>query len=203
MANAYVTAEEIGAGVVDGEIGAEYDAILTQLAERASREIDRATGREPGAYYATAAATARTFDGKGGNVAWVDEMTTAPTLVEIDATGIGSWTALATTDWEVWPARAAAQGYPYTGLRLRAGGAYPVWPTGATSVRVTAVWGFAASVPGDVKQAALILAWRWFRRGQQGFADTGAVVELGQLRYTQATDPEVGRMIEHLRRVTL
>jgi hypothetical protein len=203
MANAYVTAEEIRAGVVDGEIGAEYDAILTTLAERASREIDRATGRAPGAYYVTAAATARTFDAYGGSRLGVDEMTAAPTLVELDPTGAGSWTALAASDWEVWPARAAAQGYPYTGLRTKAGGAYPAWPDGATTVRVTAVWGFSATPPPDVTQAALILAWRWFRRGQQGFADTGAVVELGQLRYTQATDPEVGRMIAHLRRMSL
>jgi len=54
-----------------------------------------------------------------------------------------------------------------------------------------------------VKQAVLIQAARWFKRGQQGFRDTGAIVELGQLMYTRALDPDVAALIEHLRRMAI
>ena len=52
------------------------------------------------------------------------------------------------------------------------------------------------------RMATIIQASRWFKRGQQAFQDTGAVVELGQLRYTQKLDPDVAALLGFLRRVT-
>jgi hypothetical protein len=37
-----------------------------------------------------------------------------------------------------------------------------------------------------------------FKRGMQMYQDTGAVVELGQLTYTLAIDPEVERILKHI-----
>ena len=52
------------------------------------------------------------------------------------------------------------------------------------------------SPPDEIKQATIIQAMRWFKRGQQAFSDTGAVLELGQLRYTQKLDPDVALILE-------
>ncbi|OQC57688.1 MAG: hypothetical protein BWX54_01141 [Verrucomicrobia bacterium ADurb.Bin018] len=55
--------------------------------------------------------------------------------------------------------------------------------------------------PADIiRQAATVQAVRWFKRGQQGFQDTGAVAELGQITYTQKLDPDIATMLMHVRR---
>ena len=59
--------------------------------------------------------------------------------------------------------------------------------------------------PEVVRQAVIIQAARWFKRGQQAYQDTGAAAELGQMTYTQKLDPEIQAMLYDagLRRVTV
>lgn len=46
-----------------------------------------------------------------------------------------------------------------------------------------------------VRQATLIQAVRWFKRGQSAFQDVSAALELGQLTFARKTDPEVEFML--------
>jgi hypothetical protein len=185
--------------MVDVEWTGKYEPLLASLITRTSRLIDRLLGREPGAF-AAGAATARLFDGSGRRELWVDEMAAAPTLVEVDETGDLSYVAWAGTDYSVWPYNST----PYTRLDVdQMNGSKAAWYAFPRGVRVTARWGYSLAVPDDVKQAVLIQTVRNFKRAQQAYQDVGAIMELGQLRYVQALDPDVAAIVEHYRRLTL
>jgi len=54
---------------------------------------------------------------------------------------------------------------------------------GLPTVKVTAKWGYATTVPPAIKEATIALASRWFKQGESAWADTLASPELGQLIY--------------------
>lgn len=198
--NDYCTTTEIKAIMPDTTFGSGYDAALEALAKRASRAIDRYTNRKPGAFYVDADVT-RYFDGSGKTELWIGELAAAPTTVQVAETGdLASLTSWASTDYLCWPYNALDDGQPYQRLDIDTlNGTKSTWHGFPKAIKIAGKFGYSATVPHDVKQAAIIQAFRWFRRGQQAFSDTGAIVELGQLTYTKALDPDVALMIEHLR----
>ena len=46
-----------------------------------------------------------------------------------------------------------------------------------------------------VKQAVVVQAMRWFKRGQQSWQDTVVAAEMGQLMYFKELDPDVRTML--------
>jgi len=204
MANDYCTSAEVKAAMPDGNWGATYDALIALLATRASRNIDRYTKREPGAYYVDTDTT-RYFTA-GGNVdLYIGELAASPTTVSIAEAGdLTDLTALAATDYFMNPPNALLEVMPYNFIELDTiNGDWYYWPKFKKSVVIVGKFGYSATVPDDVKQVAIVQCARWFKRGQQGFQDTGAIVELGQLKYTRRMDPEVEETISYLRRVTV
>jgi hypothetical protein len=195
----YCTTVDVMDLMPDTEWTGKYEPLLGSLITRTSRLIDRLLGREPGAF-AAGAATARLFDGSGRRELWVDEMAAAPTLVEVDETGDLSYVTWAATDYTVWPYNDT----PYTRLDVdQMNGDKAAWYAFPRGVRITARWGYSLEVPEDVKQAVLIQTVRGFKRAQQAFQDVGAIIELGQLRYVQALDPDVAAIVEHYRRIAI
>ena len=195
-ANDYCTAAEIKAAMPDGSWGSSYDTELARLATAASRAIDRYTGREPGAYEVTADTT-RYLDGSGGAQLWIGELAQAPTSVAVAETGVlTSYTAWASTDYLLWPYNALAEGQPYLRLDIdRLNGTKAVWHRFPRAVKIVGRFGFATATPELIQQAAITQAARWFKRGQQAYQDTGAVVELGQLRYVKQLDPDIKQIL--------
>ncbi len=211
MTNNYCTDVEIKQVMPDSGLASSYDALLNALAERASREIDRLTGRAPGAYKATTDET-RYVDGSGEAQQWIGELAAAPTTVKVAEGGIvdaadgtgGTYTTWAASDYLLWPSNALAEGGPILRLdinRMISGKAW--WAPYPKAVKITGKFGYSSEPPPDVVEATIVLAVRWFKRGQQGFADTGAIAELRQLRYVKALDPDVEELVHHLRRVAL
>lgn len=209
--NTYVTNTEIKAVMPDGNWSTTYDTLLGTLATRASRAIDRFTGRKPGAFNVDADVTLY-FEGSGTLEQWIGELAAAPTSVAVAEGGVidssagtgGNYTTWAASDFICWPYNALDDGQPYLRLDVELyRGSKPVWFRFPKSVKVVGKFGYSAAAPEDVKQAVIIQAARWFKRGQQAFRDTGAIVELGQLTYTKALDPDVALMIAHLRRMAI
>ena len=199
----YVTADEVRETMPDTEWTAAYTPALEALIERASRLIDRATGRHDGAYAADTA-TVRYFDGSGKREQWVDEMAAAPAAVTVDEGGAGTYTTWASTDYILWPYNAADEGKPYRRLDVdQLNGDKAVWYRFPRSVKVTAKWGYSTEAPADIKAAVIIQTVRWFKRAQQSYQDVGAIVELGQLRFVRQLDPDVEFVINHYRKVTV
>jgi hypothetical protein len=191
MANDYCIAEDIKDNMPDVTWGSTYDLILDQLITKASRLIDGLLKREPGAFYVSADTT-RYFDGSGCDQQWIGELAAAPTTVYVAETGTTTYTTWAATDYICWPYNALLEGLPYQRLDIdEMNGTQSVWYRYRKSVKVVGKFGFAATTPPEIAQAATIQTVRWFKRGQQAFQDAGAIVELGQLRYTQQLDPDV------------
>jgi hypothetical protein len=205
-ANAYCTLSEVKQALPDGNWDATYDGILAVLTKRASRALDRECKVPPG-YFCVTADTVRLFAGSGKPQQWVDELATAPTLVEMDEAGEGHYVVVPRDAYFLWPWNAPDEGQPYRRLDF-----YPFKDPGFyfwynlgdyPTVRITGKWGWSTVTPEEVKQLAIIQAAKWFKRGQQGYADTGGVVELGQLRYTQALDPDIAELCKGLTRPTI
>lgn len=62
---------------------------------------------------------------------------------------------------------------------------------GTPTVKVTARWGYSATVPDDIKIATIMQAARWYKRLQSAMADSVASAEMGQLFYRQTLDPDI------------
>lgn len=213
MANDYTTVSEVKTVLVDTSWGTSYDALLTVLITRASRAIDLFTGREPGAYSVNADTT-RYYDGSGCSVLWCDELAAVPSTVAVAETGVvdnasgtgGNYTNWATSDYFCWPYNALTERKPFLRLELdQLNGFKFSWYRFPRSVKITGKFGYTTTtnLPPEVVQTTIIQAARWFKRGQQAFQDTGAIVELGQLTYTKALDPDIAELIMHLRKVTI
>jgi len=185
--SSYCAVDEIKALMPDAQFGTAYDAVLLDLSLRASRLIDRITKRDPGSYAADSTSV-RYFDGSGSDTLLIDELAGAPTLVEVDEAGDGVYVAWAATDYRVWPYNRP----PYTRLIIPIlTSSKALWYRYPASVKITGPWGFSVTVPEEIKQAVSIQTIRWFKRGQQGFQDVGAVAELGRLQYVKDIDPDI------------
>lgn len=208
MANDYATLEDVQELLSDTNLGVGYDSLIEGLITRASRLIDRLTNRGEGAYAASTDET-RYFDGSGGSELWIEELAAAPTSVSVAETGDvdgaagtgGTYTLWSTSDYLLWPYNALLRGEPYVRLDIDLlNGSKGMWYGFRKGVKVVGKFGWSTAAPEDVKQGTLITAVRWFKRAQQAFQDTGAILELGQLRYVKALDPDVEEMVRHLRR---
>ncbi|UCC74285.1 MAG: hypothetical protein JSV86_06940, partial [Gemmatimonadota bacterium] len=124
-------------------------------------------------------------------------------------------TVKSTGDWIAFtgdPESPDFNSLPYTGIMIDPDGTYSYFTSGSytgrggfrptstvtrgtPTVRVKAKWGYASSVPYDVKEAALMQSARWFKRLQSSMADTLASGELGTLLYRQALDPDIRRLL--------
>jgi hypothetical protein len=190
----YADAAAIKAVMPDVPWGTSYNTILGVLATRVSRMIDKACIRQPGEFATGTAGSVRYFDGSGNACLWVDEMAGVPSLVEVAEVGdLTNYTAWASNDYMVWP----YNNPPYTRLDIDLmRGVKALWTRYPRSVKITAPWGFSTTVPEDLEQAVITQVVRWFKRGQQGFSDVGAIAELGQLRYVQKLDPDVEMILD-------
>jgi hypothetical protein len=195
MANNYCTLEELTDLLSDGDLtnwSTKYNDQLQQAITDASRLIDSLLKRKPGAFKATTDET-RYYTGSGDEEQWIDELASAPTSVSVAETGdITAYTVYSSTDYMLWPYNAASDGLPYLRMDMdRLYGSKSVWYRFPRSVKVVGPFGFSTDTPEEIGRAAKIQVVRWFKRGQQGYQDAGAITELGQLRYVKQLDPDV------------
>lgn len=209
----YATKAELKARV--DKTGVEDDAVFDALLTAASRAIDGYTNR-PDGYYATGAASARYYSGSGNGVQPIDEcVSVSEVAVKDDATDT-TYTVWASTDYILAsgdPEKPEFNRTPYTLLLIDPAGDYSHFLSGRFSfrrgfrpdpdqdsrgvktVRVTAVWGKQSTIPAVVKEATLILASRWWKRGQSAWADTVGDADTGILMYRKEVDPDVAFLL--------
>jgi hypothetical protein len=176
----YIDPEELAEWLGDSS-GKLPAAILARACEATSRAIDLWCGQR---FYLDASATARLYRPRAADVLRVDPIGSATGLaVATDTTGDGTFvTVWASSDYQLEPLNADADGTPYSWWELAAIGDY-TFPVTTTSRRplaqVTARWGWSDQ-PADVGLAGLIKATSLFKRkdapyGVAGFGDFGAV----------------------------
>lgn len=157
------------------------DSLIEISIDAASREIDGYCNR---VFYKTTAT--RVFFPQDAFITNTDDIVSVTSLkTSIDGTSVygETWKV---TDYQLEPLNGVAGGLISPATRIRAVGdfLFPLWSVTGTygnfaPVQVQGVFGWD-SVPAAVKQAALILAMRQFKRydsplGVAGFGDLGAV----------------------------
>lgn len=206
----YATPDELSSQTtIDlGKYGTQVTALLTACSEAINNACHR-----PDGFVADSAASARTYVGSGKNYQRIDECV-AITLVEtknsITDSAYVSWSA---SDWIAFrgsPKRpnfnalSKDEPYPYTGVMVSLlSDTYSYFPlglytsVGQPNIRVTAKWGYAVTVPDAIKQATIIQATRFFKRGQAVWADALANSDFGEVRFVKKTDPAYDYLIQH------
>lgn len=175
----------------------DYDTLLAVLVTAAARLVDRYV-RQADDYFAATTSSAREFDGTGGAQVWIDDCIAIDQVAVKAGASDTTYDTWATTDYVAWPYNSL----PWQRLDIDvAQGSYSSFTAGQKTVRVTGTWGYSATVPEAVAEAAMICAARLFKRAQGGYADTEGVAELGVLRYVRRLAPEVALILD-LYRVT-
>lgn len=101
---------------------------------------------------------------------------------------------------------------PYSWLMVDPNSAYSVFRSGVYSLRggsrptrlvpqstptiqVTATWGYATTVPYEIKTACLMQSARWYKRMQGTMADSLANPEFGRVTFLQSLDPDIKHIL--------
>ncbi len=201
IGDSYITLAELRAHLRVSD--SDDDQVLQRVARSVSRGIERYTRRQ---FNKGAAPTARTYRPESSRLVRVDDFHTSTGLVvTIDEDENGTYeTTIAAADYTLEPLGGIVDGrsgFPFERIRLNDAAAtlYPSHHSPG-SVRVTADWGWA-SVPDEVKDAALILAARLFGRRQapHGLIGQGEFV----FRVSRQRDPDVVELLAPLVRADL
>lgn len=194
----------------------KYSSQVSALLLTASKAIDLACNR-PDGFVADGSVTSRTFVGSGTNVQKIDEcveITSVKVKKSVTDTTYETWES---TDWIAFTGSNKRPNFnplvkdqpkPYTKLMIAITGNHSHFTSGLTTtaregfspistfleigqptVYVTAKWGYAVSVPDVIKQATLIQAARWFKRGQGQWADEISNADFGEIRVVKENDP--------------
>lgn len=210
--NDYCTLTEIKAAFPGNDWGTSYDTLLTEKISEASRSIDLYCNRKPGAFYITADSPLLysgqdAFPLRYGTFEYpailIDDLAAAPTLVELSPTGNpNGFMTLAGTDYWLHPRNAPDRGHPYWAIVMDIlWGAQRTWYWFPNNVRITGKFGYAAAIPPEVKEIAILEAARLFKRAQTQYQDVIQITDQAQTVYKNPYDPDVWKKVNHLRRV--
>ncbi len=201
MSNAYASLKDVKAAA---RITDPQDDPLIEVAiETASRMVDEYCERR---FYTNGTAEVRTYAPTNNWWIDIDDVPAAAALtLKSSSTVVGTtfdvtWSA---TDFQREPTNNINAGVPGPTTRLRALGTYLFVPwAGEATVQVTSTFGYATTVPMQVKHATTLLALRQFKRydsptGVIGFGDFGPV------RVGTRLDPDVAMILNPLRRTSV
>lgn len=219
---AYCTVAELKSSMQKTDAG--DDVLLGRIIEGAERKINRLCNR-PDGFEADTVASARYYKGSGKAYQLIDEcveITAVAVKDSISDDTYTTWTspsAMFAGDGDWYPGTGDPDdpqfnALPYTLLFVDPNGDQ-AWFTGEDSVmkkrgrnarglsllarvptvRVTARWGYATTVPYDIVEATAMQASRWYKRLQSSMADTLASTDLGALLYMQKLDPDIAGIL--------
>lgn len=197
-----------------GSTGTGDPANLQLLLDGATDAINALCNR-PDGFVALSVGAARVYNGEGGPYQWIDECISI-SLVEVkDSPTDTTYATWAASDWIAFSGDPDAPDFnrlPYTALMVTPNGSFSHFVSGrfttrrgfmpdttvtrgTPTVRVTAKWGYASVVPPRVKEACLVQAARWYKRGESSWADAMAPANFGTLMFTKVLDPDVESML--------
>lgn len=170
------------------------DVLLGDCITRAQKAIETYTNRN---FEAASATRSYGWDAVDGLWLWLGY-----DLYSLDsvANGDSSGTAIATADITEFPIN---DGPPYHRLRLDSGST-STWNVDTDYwIEVTGDWGYSASPPSDIVQAAVRWAAYFYRQKDTGQFETVAVQEGGVLTVPRGIPEDVLELIRPYRRFSL
>lgn len=180
IVNGYATLADLKARLDIGDT--RDDAVLEQVIEAASRQIDGWCGR---AFFDREDTRRLTADSNCMLI--LPEDLVELTSIAIDRDGSGSYG----TPWDASSVDLQPYPGPYQVIRTRAG---HVFPTHRYAVQVVGVWGHGETVPVAIREATLLQAARLFARKDAPFGVTGNA-DHGQLQTISRVDPDIKELI--------
>ena len=169
------------------------DTAIDNAIAAAEAEIDQITGRT---FVVPGGATAKTYVAYDDYTVYVDDIAkTDGLIVKEDTTLDGTYdtTLTITTDY-VLDGNTA----PYRVIRRVDGDEFTRGRYGRPTVQVTAFYGYAMTVPDQVKQCALVIAARLYQRRSSPLGFQAGSVDVGFVRISR-TDPEVIALLRGLK----
>lgn len=200
LVNAYCSLAEVKASLRIPTNDTVDDALLNTAINAASRQIDGICERR---FYPETAT--RVFIPDSSILVDTDDIVSITTLKT--NSGDGFTTTIPATEYQLEPLNGISGGISQPFTRIRATGAFlfPVYQQRSVnldeaSVQVAGVFGWSA-IPDAVKQAAILVAIRTFKRldspfGVAGFGDIG-VIRVGR------TDPDVEALLMPFKKVRM
>jgi hypothetical protein len=192
LVNAYTTMADVKAALRIPSADTVDDLMLTSAINAASRQIDGECDR---VFYSQSAV--RVYVPESSILVNTDDVQTVTKLET--SSGDGFTVTIPATDFQLEPLNGLAGGIPGPFTRIRATGAFlfPVFSQRSVNldeatVRVTGTFGWP-TIPDAIKQAALLLSIRIFKRLDSPLAVAG-FGDLGAIRVSR-TDPDVMAMI--------
>lgn len=194
----YATVQELAAQI--NKKAVDDDITLTTLLSAAENTINRFCNRVDG-FVADTVASARLYSGNDKGYLLIDETPEITAVGAKSSTSDASFTAWATTDWMAFNGSSSSPNFnatPYNGIMVNPNGDYSRFYSGIghfPMVQVTAKWGWALTVPDDIKEACIMQAARWYKRLEGAMGDALASGDLGQIMYRQKLDPDVAMIL--------
>lgn len=219
----YTTNAAVMAESDKNQLTANETAALAIIIPACSRTIDQFCNRVMDGFVASDTATARVYSGSGSRVQWIHEcVAITQVAVKVSITD-STYTAWTTADW--LPATGDPEypdfnSTPYNFLMIPDSSGYGWFTSGQgwsgvrrgfppeldrprrdrtpgnPTVQVTAKWGYSATLPDGIKQAATILATRWFKRGKSAWGDVLVNTENGQVMYAKPLDQDIKLILQ-------
>lgn len=193
----------------------EKDDLFAALLEGASRTIDGLCNRSTG--FITASAT-RTFAGNGKQSMLLDHDFTSISALAVKGSPTDTtYTTWSASDFLVFSGSAQRPDFnetPFNGIMVAPGASYSVFTDGrfrnlngfrpdpdteeeitVPTVQITAMWGYADdTAPPPIREATVVLAARWYKRGQGVWDDSLVNDQVGIMMYRQKLDPDAALM---------
>lgn len=185
---AYTTTALVKASLGIPAATTSEDTAIQAAIDAAEALIDNYTGRT----FETVTES-RTYLPRTASILDVDDIATKSGLViktDEDQDGTYETTLTVTTDYVI-----GKNSGPFR-LITNVNRGWPLSLYGRNTVQVTATFGYASTVPDNIKQAALLMASRLFQRKASplGF-QAGAISEFGPVRISR-TDPDVAALLQ-------
>jgi hypothetical protein len=196
ITNGYATLAQVKAAL---RITDNVDDTLLEMAiESGSRAIDGYTNRN----FYSAGTASRVFTPNDSYVTEIDDLISLSTLEtksDDDNTFDTTWTA---NDYQLEPLNGRVDGLATAFTHIRAVGDYlfSQWD-GEATVRVTGVWGWAAT-PIAVTQACVIQSSRIYKRLDSPLGVAG-ISDIGIMRVSNRLDPDVAQLVDPYRRIRM
>ena len=195
---AYATVIELRAEM--DKTSTASDLTLARLLDSAAASINDTCNR-PDGFMSIPVATARIYAGSGKPFQRIDECTSITTVAVKDSATDDDYTDWASTDWIAFrgdPRFPDFNRVPYTGLMVDPTGDESIFTSGAyttkagfrpltdihrgvPTVQITGKWGYATTVPADIKEICIEQAARWYKHLEAAGSGLTADSELGQL----------------------
>ena len=169
------------------------DTAIDNAIAAAEAEIDQITGRT---FVVPSSATAKTYVAYDDYTVYVDDIAkTDGLIVKEDTTLDGTYdtTLTITTDYVLDGNKA-----PYRVVKRVDGDSFTRGRFGRPTLQVTAFYGYAMTVPDQVKQCALVIAARLYQRRSSPLGFQAGSVDVGFVRISR-TDPEVIALLRGLK----